>query len=150
MICYTSRVRVGILAVRMSSFVPVRLTECYDMIDWSSKNGGPPPDILHSTCNLLDWLTFACNANDVETANDLVEPPMKMPPLKECAIRLADDPTKANLQQLASHVKLETTKLFPGSSFRFMNLPDELQLQVPESSYLILPNPVYCLPQPGL
>ena len=49
-------------------------------------------------------LTLACNANDVETANDLVEPPMKMPPLKECAIRLADDPTKADLQQLASHV----------------------------------------------
>lgn len=75
---------------------------------------------------------------------------MKMPPLIECAIRLADDPTKADLQQLASHVKLETTKLFPGSSFRITGLPDELQLQVLESSYLILPNPVYCLPQHDL
>jgi len=98
-------------------------------------------------------LTFVCNANDVETANnvktanDLVEPLMRMPPLKECAIRLADDPTEADLQQLASHVKSETTKLFPGSSFRFTDLPDELQLQVLESSYLILPNPVYYLPQ---
>lgn len=48
-------------------------------------------------------LTFVCNANDVETANDvktandLVEPLMRVPPLKECAIRLADDPTKADL-----------------------------------------------------
>ena len=48
-------------------------------------------------------LAFVCNANDVETANDvktandLVEPLMRMPLLKECAIRLADDPTKADL-----------------------------------------------------
>ena len=83
MICHISRVIVGILAVRVSSFVPVRLT---DIIDRSSKNGGPPPDILHSTCN----------ANDVEIANDLVEPLMKMPPLKECAIRLADDPRQTS------------------------------------------------------
>ena len=47
-------------------------------------------------------------------ANDLVEPLMKMPPLKEYAIRLSDDPTKADLQQLASHIKLETTKYFRG------------------------------------
>lgn len=79
-------------------------------------------------------------------ANDLVEPLMKMPPLKEYAIRLSDDPTKADLQQLASHIKLETTKLFPGPCFRFTDLPDELQLQVLESSYLILPNPLYYLP----
>lgn len=93
-------------------------------------------------------LTFVCNANDVETANnvktasDLVELLMKMPPLKECTIRLADDPTKADPQQLAFHLNLETTKLF-----KFTDLPDELQLQVLESSYLILPNPVYYLPQ---
>lgn len=30
-------------------------------------------------------------------ANDLVKPLMKMPPLKEYAIRLADDLTKADL-----------------------------------------------------
>jgi hypothetical protein len=62
-------------------------------------------------------------------------------------IRPADDPTKADLQQLASHIKLETTKLFLGPSFRFADLPDELQLQVLESSYFILPNPVYYLPE---
>ena len=80
-------------------------------------------------------LAFVCDMDDVETAEEIVAPMNQLPILKECAIRLGILPVgntdvRSKIQQIAGKTALQLTGRWIDRPFRFLDLPQEIQLQI--------------------
>jgi hypothetical protein len=86
-------------------------------------------------------LHFFCDVDDLEAGMRAVEPFLSMPTLADCSIRLGQ---KANLalQDLARKTATGAVGCYsdePRSPFRFLDLPQELRLQILEYTDLVTP-----------
>jgi len=80
-------------------------------------------------------LAFVCDVDDGETAEEFIAPMKQLPNLKECAVRLGILPmgktnVRSNLQYLAGETALRLTGRWADQPFRFLDLPQEVQLQI--------------------
>lgn len=93
-------------------------------------------------------LYFACDCEDVGTAEQIVEPLQALPRLKHLAIRLSRR-SQGSLRQLARITTLNLTgqrHLMPEQPFRFFDLPYEIQYRILEHTSLVAERPRYWTP----
>ncbi|MCJ1388478.1 hypothetical protein MMC18_001325 [Xylographa bjoerkii] len=87
-------------------------------------------------------LSLVCDTLDQVTAKQILCPLFRMPTLAECAIRLGQAPNH-DLRRLADSTILHVTdRPRPRTGFRFLDLPEELQVQILSNSDLIAPKPI--------
>jgi hypothetical protein len=86
------------------------------------------------------WLI--CEVTDMDTAKKYMTPLLRLPELRECAIRLGGDPENHSLQELAEMTAIRM-KYRPISRqalpFRLMDLPNEIRLMILEATDLVTP-----------
>ncbi len=88
-------------------------------------------------------LTVTCDVADLEAARQYVEPLLLLPKLRDCAIRLAENPSTTWCTPIQQVARQTAEKLCGQSathgSFRYMDLPKEIQLQILEYTDLVSP-----------
>ncbi len=98
-------------------------------------------------------LCVICDVGDFAVAKEIVGPLLQLPILRECAIRLGKAPHQYLLQQLAAATASQATGRSINSlhgSFRFLNLPQEIQLQILGYTDLVTPYDLAWSPNAGL
>jgi hypothetical protein len=87
-------------------------------------------------------LCFSCEVTDMDTAKKYTTPLLRLPELRECAIRLGGNPENHSLQELAEMTAIQM-KHRPISRqalpFRLMDLPNEIRLMILEATDLVTP-----------
>ncbi|MCJ1259163.1 hypothetical protein MMC24_006999 [Lignoscripta atroalba] len=97
-------------------------------------------------------LSLICDTINSDTAKDTVEPLIKMPTLAECAIRLGQAPN-LELRRLAETTVFRVVDRpvdHLNSPFRFLDLPEEIQIQILEYTDLVAPFNLHWNPYTGL
>lgn len=89
-------------------------------------------------------LHLICDAADLETARDILQPLSDLPVLAGCNIRLGREKNPALehfARQKATYATRKTpTNISCQAPFRFLDLPKEIRLRILESTDLITPN----------
>ena len=86
-------------------------------------------------------LYFLCDVVDLEAARRAVEPFLSSPTLRDCSIRLGQQPD-STLQDMARQTATRAVGyhfIQPMSPFRFLDLPQELRRQILEYTDLVTP-----------
>ncbi|MCJ1482669.1 hypothetical protein MMC06_002835 [Schaereria dolodes] len=89
-------------------------------------------------------LSVICDTLDYQTAEDIVGPLLELPLLTDCAVRLGQASSHA-LQRLAENTVLRLTGRpthHLENSFRFLDLPREIQWQILGHTDLVAPRPI--------
>ncbi|KAF8179952.1 hypothetical protein K438DRAFT_1842386 [Mycena galopus ATCC 62051] len=83
-------------------------------------------------------LTFICDAEDVESAKQVVDPMLAFRPLAQCTIRLGRQYTLYGLTQLATETAQCLTRATVGATTfpQYDNLPRELRLHILRATHL--------------
>jgi len=91
-------------------------------------------------------LYLVCDSADIQSARGIAGPLLQLPLLKDCAIRFGridcrsySTETKRQLQQLAANTTLRLTGRLNVQAFRFLDLPQEIQLKILEFTDLVTP-----------
>lgn len=90
-------------------------------------------------------LSLICDVADVESADEVAHPFLQLPVLRDCAIRLGSiylrsaTSDSGPLQQLARQTADKMTDRSTERTFRYTDLPNEVQLQILEHSDLVSP-----------
>jgi hypothetical protein len=91
-------------------------------------------------------LYLVCDSADIQSTGDIAGPLLQLPPLKDCTIRFGrihcrsySKETKRQFQQLAANTAIWLTGRLNVQPFRFLDLPQEIQLKILGFTDLVTP-----------